>query len=152
MGSYYIDVYGGTYEYETAFYGLRSAYKYDAKTDTLYLSDIYLGDVAVDLGTYEYELSDWEAGARPGEIGVEVEGYRYVWCFAEWNGYRLARAAREDESQSLLALYDEETGTIVGSVPVSNLGSGNYLPVYGDSFAWYFAEILAVVDLSLLLL
>ena len=153
IGCYYIDVYDGTYEYETAFYGLRSCYKYDAKTDTLYLSDIYLGDVAVDLGTYEYELSDrdWEAGARPGEIGVEVEGYRYVHCFAEWNGYRLARAAREDDSQCLLALYDEETGTIAGSVPVSNLGSGNYLPVYGDSFAWYFAEILAVVDLSLLL-
>lgn len=150
-GCWFVDVSDGTCVQTADIRGLHDYRYYDVASDKLWLYDIYLGGIVVDLNDYTYMFTDdlpKEENYVPSE--AKVEGYSYIKCFAEWKSYELAWATSADNTERYLAIYDKTTQSIVGEMQVKSF-SGYNIVTDNDEFVYMYGNVMGVVDLTSLL-
>lgn len=152
--SYFIDVTDGSFVFSDNFYTLRDYMYFDREENKLWLYDLYLGGVVVDLNDCTYTI----ASALPEQENykfkqVETEGYVYVNCFASWRGYDVALAMSEDRETEYLALYDQETESIVGRTEVKYFSRNSNLMTEDGKLVWWSSNygVAGIADLTTLL-
>lgn len=144
----------GSFVCSDDFYTLRDYMYFDREENKLWLYDLYLGGVVVDLNDCTYTI----ASALPEQENykfkqVETEGYVYVNCFASWRGYDVALAMSEDRETEYLALYDQETESIVGRTEVKYFSRNSNLMTEDGKLVWWSSNygVAGIADLTTLL-
>lgn len=150
-GCRFVDVSDGTCVYNEYIRGLHNYRYYDAAAEELWLYDIYLGGIVVNLKDYTYTFTDElpkEEKYVPSE--AKVEGYSHINCFMAWKDYELAWANSADNTERYLAIYDKTTQSIVSKMQVKSF-SGYSIVTDSDEFVYMYGDVMGVVDLTSLL-
>lgn len=105
----------GSYTYNDDLYRLADVeYAIDESSGTVYVTDMYFGEVAIDIetGTWRREATP-DFSAQP-LLTPSVEGYGYVECFLDLGGDYVCVAVRD--GTSMFGLYHAEDNSITPMV------------------------------------